>query len=388
MKSRFRRACFQVHLWAGLIVSLVWIVAALTGAILAFRSELDVLLHPRLLRVVPGASRITADAAVAAVLAARPGDTAKFVRFPAHPAATYEIQVENRIQVFVNPFTGEVLGARDRDRGFLGDVDRLHRFLLAGPIGKVVVDICTVGSVFVLLTGLYLWIPKSTRMLIASLKLNFRLRGRASWLNWHMVVGIYAAVFLVISSVTALPLAYGWVKNSLFTLTGSDPAPKPPDSEASRGRSRISIEAAWQAALRHTPHFREALLRIPVSEHDPMNFYMIAAAEIHAEARSTLFIDAYTGAVLAYTPYREHSAGLKLFYALKSLHLATFGGRAVQLLLVAAMLTVPVLVVTGAWMYYRRKFKSPARTAAHGGTGAGTAPSPKPSAKIISISHE
>jgi uncharacterized iron-regulated membrane protein len=361
MNPPFRRLIYQVHLWVGLVVSVVFVVAALTGLVLAFRSDLDLALNRRLLRVEPRAQRITVDAAVAAVESGRQGETVKFVRFPAEPDATFELQVGNREQVYVDPYTGVVLGSRDRDGGFLGAVDGLHRFLLGGTVGKFVVDACTLGGLFVLLTGIYLWVPKSARMLIAGSKLNFRLRGRASWLNWHMVTGLYAALLLVVSTGSALPIAYGWVKTSLFTLTGSKPAEGIPRSGPAAGRARVSLEAAWQAAHVHVPEFREALLRVPVAERDPMNFYFIAPDAPDAEARSTVYLDAYSGKLLRYTPHAQQSAGLKLFYLLKSIHLATWGGRVMQLLLALAMLTVPLLAVTGVWLYLLRfKKKLPA----------------------------
>ena len=65
MNNSLRHACYQIHLWGGLSVGLVWIVASLTGAVLAFRSEIDVWLHSGLLRVASGTWRITTDATVA-----------------------------------------------------------------------------------------------------------------------------------------------------------------------------------------------------------------------------------------------------------------------------------------------------------------------------------
>ena len=54
-KSLLRRAMFQVHLWAGLLLSLYVVALALTGSVLVFRSELErASLPQRISAFVPG----------------------------------------------------------------------------------------------------------------------------------------------------------------------------------------------------------------------------------------------------------------------------------------------------------------------------------------------
>jgi hypothetical protein len=59
--------------------------------------------------------------------------------------------------VFVNPYTGQVLGAQVPDERLMQQIKRLHGRLLVGNVGKAIVELAS-GWMFVLLiSGFYLW---------------------------------------------------------------------------------------------------------------------------------------------------------------------------------------------------------------------------------------
>jgi uncharacterized iron-regulated membrane protein len=99
--------------------------------------------------------------------------------------------------------------------------------------------------------------------------------------------------------------------------------------------------------------------------------YAIAADAAHPNARSYMWFDAGTAALVRFTPYEKASAGFRIYYWILSLHTGVTGGWVVQVLLLFGTLSVPVLAYTGIASYFRRKSRAtsaaavPAQTAAH-----------------------
>ena len=87
----------------------------------------------------------------------------------------------------------------------------------------------------------------------------------------------------------------------------------------------------------------------------PVEIFAAERGAAHENARSYLFLDAYSGAVLRWTPYAESPAGVKFYLTAMSYHFGQFGGWAGRLILLAGTLAVPILAVTGLAMFLQRR---------------------------------
>ena len=77
--------------------------------------------------------------------------------------------------IFVNPYTGQVLEKYSyRETGFY-QVFALHRWLLGGEgsVGKYIVGVSTFIFLFILLTGIILWWPKTKRIMQQRLRIKW-----------------------------------------------------------------------------------------------------------------------------------------------------------------------------------------------------------------------
>jgi uncharacterized iron-regulated membrane protein len=101
---------------------------------------------------------------------------------------------------------------------------------------------------------------------------------------------------------------------------------------------------------------------IPLPKKGIVAAYAIAADAPHPNARSYVYLDP-TAAVVRYAPFAQASAGYRLYYWMLSFHTAVTGGIVVQLLLLFATLSVPVLAWTGVASYLRRKSRTRAPAA-------------------------
>ena len=134
-----RRLNFQVHLWAGIILTLYLVVIGFTGSILVFRQELEQLcgLKPwQGIRVKEPLADITT--VVENLRAAYPRYRIVSVDVPTENDATFVavLQERSRIKVACGPADGKVLGEFPRGRNWLDVVQELHETLLIQRRGQ------------------------------------------------------------------------------------------------------------------------------------------------------------------------------------------------------------------------------------------------------------
>jgi uncharacterized iron-regulated membrane protein len=112
-----------------------------------------------------------------------------------------------------------------------------------------------------------------------------------------------------------------------------------------------------------SPGSIEALIAIPKQAIGAVEIDLLERGSPHAEARTLLYLDAGSGAVLSFRPYASSSFGSKVMAWGLAIHKGEAGGVPQALLLMGA-LGVPVLVYTGTSSYLRRRL-APSTRASH-----------------------
>jgi vanillate O-demethylase ferredoxin subunit len=117
------------------------------------------------------------------------------------------------------------------------------------------------------------------------------------------------------------------------------------------------MEQAWREAQALSPRPQEALLHLPNKAKSPVEIFIIGADAPHADARTYLYLDAYSGKVLKFAPYKDMGLGEKIYYWALAVHTGEVGGVFGQFLLFLGALSVPVLAYTGVNSYLRRTLR-------------------------------
>ena len=182
MSFSIRQTCLWIHRYTGLVMVAFLIIAGSTGALLAFYDELDDLfnyqlaystvqsneplpiatLHDNVIHTYPKYKFSSMPTSL------EPDKSAVFsvdkVRDKA--AKTQEsTQAKAPFQeVYVNPYTGDIIGTRDREqwawRNTMYKVFWLHRELLLGDIGKLILGIIALVWTLNCFIGFYLTLPR------------------------------------------------------------------------------------------------------------------------------------------------------------------------------------------------------------------------------------
>lgn len=220
------RTLWRWHFYAGLFVMPFLIVLAITGTIYCFQPQIEPLLYPHRLVVAPQATpRLPADALLARAQASLPpGAQAIRAHIEANPARSAEFVFAlphgnapaTKESVYVNPYNGEVLGTLDVDRRFM-QVDRmLHRKLLIGKPGELLMELAACWTLVMIGTGVALWWPRRSvspgASLRAALLPRFGAKGRPFWKSLHAVIGLWLAAGALAFVLSGLPWTGSWGK--------------------------------------------------------------------------------------------------------------------------------------------------------------------------------
>jgi vanillate O-demethylase ferredoxin subunit len=343
-----------------LTVGIVILLMAITGASIVFRPDLEPVLNRDLLTVRHCEARVPLDTLTANAAASRRGATLDYVRLvagnadaPRLPSAM--VRFTDQHFVYLDPCTGRVLGERTRYGGLLGTIEQIHRFRFMEH-GSLITGTSAIAFGLVLVVGgVALWWPRTRLGWRHAFTLRSGSRHPISTYRVHRTVGAYAGAILLSMVLTGLPWAFDWYAHGIYTIVGSPkPAKAPKSAVPPAGAARLPLETFWRTAQSLSPDPKDALLHIPEKPRDPVEMYLIDRDAPHPNARTMLFLDAYTGEVLRFVPYSESSLGHKLYFWALSWHTGAVGGVFGQLLLLFGALAVPVLAYTGIRNFLRR----------------------------------
>ncbi|MFL9993219.1 PepSY domain-containing protein [Paraburkholderia sediminicola] len=222
------RTLWRWHFYAGLFVMPFLVVLAITGTLYCFQPQIEPLLYPHRLIVEPQATpKLTEDALLAKARAAMPAD-ARAVTAPIASAPDRSTEFIFRLadgekqSVYLNPYSGEVLGTLSVEHRFI-QVDRmLHRKLLLGKPGELLMELAACWTLVMIGTGVALWWPREKTTARAALVPRFSLQGRALWKNLHAVMGIWLALGALVFVLSGLPWTGSWGKQFKALATAAN----------------------------------------------------------------------------------------------------------------------------------------------------------------------
>ena len=376
---KLRTVLFWTHLAAGLVAGIVILIMSVTGTLLTFQQSVLRMVErsQRYVEVTANGRRLDVDVILERVRLAVPDAEPTTVTLDSDPRATASVALGQRGMVFVNPYTGDVLGTGSaRARAFYRSVTSWHRYLSVEgenrATARAITGACNAAFLVLAVTGLYLWWPRQWTWRHVSAVMLFRggLKGKARDFNWHNVIGFWCAPVLVVLTATGMVISYTWASNLVYTLTGS---PRPvvagrgggpgggggEEGGARGGRAngdsqRVSLESLVARAERQVPTWRTMIIRLPARAGAPVAFSMSDREYWNSFARSTLTLDGRTGADVRWEPYAASSRGQKVRGWMRFAHTGELGGLAGEAVAGLASAGGGFLVWTGIALALRR----------------------------------
>jgi uncharacterized iron-regulated membrane protein/flavodoxin len=324
---------------------------------------------------VPGvaARRLSLDDLVARARAQYPDAQPTGVVLRNEPSASVAVSFGRDGAIYVNPYTGAVLGKGSQLHDWFHGVIDWHRWLgmeaEGRATGRAITGACNLAFFWLAVTGVYLWWPRSWswRGLKPSFLFNPRLRGKARDWNWHTVIGFWSSAVLVLLTLTAAVMSYPWANDLLYTMTGNEPPQRlqgpnptaqPPQGRGAGGEPRArkplaSFDTLLARAEQQASGWIMIMIRLPRGD-GPVTVLVQEAQAPHIFARSQLALDRSTGEIVKWEPYAAASPGRKLRIWVRGLHTGEALGFTGQTVAGLASLGGCFLVWTGLAMAWRR----------------------------------
>lgn len=129
---------------------------------------------------------------------------------PHHAVVVSVLDKGERIQVYLDPYRNQIVKAIAYDDQFMRQVRAFHGELMSGPVGSIVVELAACWAVVLIVTGLYLWWPRSAKGMAGVLYPRLRKGGRVFWRDLHAVIGMWLSAFTLFLLISGLPWALVW----------------------------------------------------------------------------------------------------------------------------------------------------------------------------------
>lgn len=407
------RAFWRWHFYASFLVIPVLLVLASTGLIYLLRFQIEPLMHADVMKVdVPAdASRLSYDDQAAAVLKAYPHGRIAAVLEPSAPNRSTDFSLSTAApgtpsweddtlrEVYVDPYTGKVLGELNPDDTLSGWAKNTHKDMMLGTKGQYLMELGACWAIVMALTGYYMyWKGRAAR---ARRKLA-KAKG-AALRHKHATVGLFVGVGLLGLVVSGLPWTVWWgghvqtfATSQGTSMWSSDPGAQsaPPTLDASIPHSHnvpwgagkspvptsapeptdttpVGVDAAVAAAeARGLTH--PMTVAVPA---DAEGVYSVMGYAFNAPSKeATVHVDQFTGQPVSQYGYGDYSTLAKVVDQGIALHEGRRFGSLNFAVTALFCLAVIFMCLAGPLMWWRRRPKGASMGAPRGRLNVRTGP--------------
>jgi uncharacterized iron-regulated membrane protein len=341
---------------------------SVTGVLLTYQRQITAWADTRGYLVEPSPRRLSVDELLASARRSRPDISPTAVVVRSHPTAPASLTIGPGRQLFVDPYTGGVLGEGNGGnvRAFFRVVVEWHRYLAASgvnrPLGRAVTGAANLAFLFIVMSGLILWVPRSWSRAALRNVSWFRggLRGKARDFNWHNTIGFWSAIPLAVIVAGGTVISYPWATALVYRAYGE----KPPASTGPAARATESTDAAIvdgmpldgyiQAAAARVPDWKTITVGLPASGASRIVLTLDSGDGGQPHKRGSLTLDRASGALVRWEPFASQSPGRRARTWLRFAHTGEVYGIAGQTVAGVASAGGAVLVWTGLALALRR----------------------------------
>lgn len=242
--SRQWRSLWRIHFYSGMFAIPFILLMAVTGLVILYTGPIRDATEGGKRVVAVGERYVSYDQQEQAVEAAYPGVGVISMTVPPddHHATIFGLDDgQSGREVYVDPYTGTVLGDGDPDGGVVGLANRLHGFFnndsytLTLPtvsalwdgdavmrpyvVGDLVLEVLGVWTLVLIASGLYLWMPRRSRNGGTQrngrrwFSLRLQKAGRARWRDLHGLSGLLMLPVLGLTILSGMAWSTYWGPN-------------------------------------------------------------------------------------------------------------------------------------------------------------------------------
>lgn len=355
----------STHKWLALPLGIIISIICFSGAALIFRQEILELSNPDHYNInktsIEGKEAIPLEELIPIINSQLKDNSVTSISINENPTRTYQVSLAEgfRVTAFVNQYTGEIKGYYAVSEHFFFQIMKLHRWLLGSnqSIGKNIVGWTTVAFIILIITGLSYLRKRKIHML----KVNFNKGKKRLLFDLHNALGWYAALVLIICSLTGLMWSFTPYRNAVFYIFGERKTEQP-EQRGERGHSR--------GGKKDTSNYNTGNWQLATNEVFSKDIYdniQVSNGTISAHPKNTYrgrvqdqyTFDLETGRLKDFKPFSEKDVTSKVWAWAYSLHVGDYWGIWSKIFTFIFCLIGGSLPLTGyySWWSKRRKKK-------------------------------
>ncbi len=378
MKAETTRTLFRWHYWSGLISGVNLIILSLTGAILVFHEELEALMHPagadaRRLENPAQLPVVALQPIVTDNVAAHPEFRASSIGLAGAERAQHRIifvptesalataaerekSMPERLDVYVDPWTGEARPAEEEGLDLLHILFHLHVDLFAGRAGLLFLGLISLVFLFSTVSGFILYGPFMKQLAFGMIRPGSVNLAAA---DIHKFVGVVTLAFQGLMAFTGACLTLGTFVLQIYVYFELTSAPAPASVQTiSTGETLADVDTILAHSRAHFAEQAEPVVLTAVLFPGGLqgDDYFVTLGEEPAGLKRfvprPLLLDRHSGELIRELVLPWY---IQLIAISQPFHFGNFGGWPVKVLYCILGLTTGALAVTGYVMYFARR---------------------------------
>ncbi len=379
----FRKTIFWIHLSAGVLASIVVLTMSVTGVLLTYERQMKRWAAES--NYVPAAEqgeRLSLDALLNLQQLARRDLTPTTAIVTNNPGAPVVLRAGRLGGIELNPYDGSEMHTEATGlSNFFGVVTRFHRwFNIEGDnraIARQVTGVSNVIFLFLVLSGMYLWLPALWQATLFKARLWLRTNypnAKVRDFHWHHIFGIWMAIPLIAVVYSGMVMSYPWAANFMYRVFGAEvPVQQQAAGPTSNGVPQAAAIAGSVAAVAAGPQWKSMdelivaaladdasagwkrfTLTLPPAAAHQVQIEIDHGNGAQAQLRHTLSLDRATGTIVGRRGFADQPEAQRLRGIARFLHTGEVLGFWGQTIAGLASLAGVLLVWTGLALAWRR----------------------------------
>jgi len=387
-KKAAHRKLYQLimrwHFFCGLFFIPLILIISISGCIYLFEDEYEEFVYDDLLFVAAGEQALPASTLLSIARQAQPNMRASNVKLfnqadrsaevifrtkmMKHSKTSMEwagngpekvpmVMNMQRTSVYINPYTGEILGSINSSDRLMGFMKDLHGNLLAGKFGSKFVELTSCWVMMLMTTGLIMWWPRGKAGIMGTLIPRLKGNKRLFWRDLHAVPAFYFSFLIIFLVISGLPWTDVWgdafhsIQKSLNMTAPAGFHSRELKSTPIKNQQTISINHVKELANRNGLN-GDLNIKIPRS---PSDTYAVQRSSDDPANRPSMHIDQYSGKSLAVSDWNNTPVLAKaVAYGIK-LHRGEYFGVWNLVLVLITTLVLILMAVSGLVLWLQRR---------------------------------
>lgn len=366
-----RRFFRFLHKWLSIPIGIVITIVCLTGALLVFQEEIEVLTNYSLYTTKDTSkNKIALDKLVPAINKESGMEIASVQVFPDKDRRyIVTMKKDAKTKYFADQYSGAIEGSHSSESKFFNVIKVLHTSLgiKDKALGRKVIGVCTLLFVIILVSGLVLWFPRSNKKVLSNFRIVLGKGVPRAMYTLHNTLGFYACLILLLCALTGMVWSFGWYRNSVLSFFKED-APQnreQPKKEMPMLKVKGTTMMDKGQKAMYYAHWQSLLDDIDAMYGSEYKYIQISngtvSVQVNERSNDRYMFNRNTGQIMKANLYEDKTSTVKVMGWVNSLHMGDYWGIWSKIFTFIAALIGASLPITGYYLFYikqRNRLKS------------------------------